>query len=482
MAPRTPRAAGVRAARRTPVAQAFDALTVEGALIATAQLALVASAQAEGQDETAYSVPRGLTLRDEIPRYFRIAQALWKDLAASDATSAAATVAFVERLMRDVLGFADVTRAPVRAHDGRTHPVTLEALGGRVPVVVAPPSDSLDRPSPTLSIDGRRTSAALALQDWLNAAEDTLWGLACNGEKLRLVRDNPSLTRPAYIEADLRRMFEGDAFADFTALWLLLHASRFGLPGAQVADCALERWRDAGQKAGVAARDRLRDGVEEALRAFGTGFLSHPANGELRRKLETKELDLLDFHGLLLRLVYRLIFLLAAEDRNLLHPPAAAAAARTLYAEGYSLSRLRVRSVKRAAWDAHDDLWDGLQIAFVSLARGEPSLALPALAGLFVHGGLGELEACSLPNRALMRAIYRLAWLKDGGAVVPVNWRDMETEELGSVYESLLELTPRLTDNGRGYGFAEGAETRGNQRKTTGSYQPFGMRPSIEGW
>lgn len=470
MAPRTSRAAGVRTTRRTTVAQTFDALTVEGALIATAQLALVAGTQAEGQDETAYCVPRGLTLRDEIPRYFRIAQALWKDLAASDTTSTAATVVFVERLMRDVLGFADVTRAPVRAHDGRTHPVTLEALGGRVPVIVARPSDTLDRPSPTLSIDGRRTSAALALQDWLNAAEDTLWGLACNGEKLRLVRDNPSLTRPAYIEADLRRMFEGDAFADFTALWLLLHASRFGSAGAPVTDCVLEHWREAGQKAGVAARDRLRDGFEEALRALGTGFLSHPDNGELRRRLEAKELGLLDFHGLLLRLVYRLIFLLVAEDRNLLHPPGAPPVARTLYAEGYSLSRLRGRSAKRAAWDVHDDLWDGLQITFMSLARGESALALPALAGLFANGALGDLENCALPNRALMRAIYRLAWLKDGGTVVPVNWRDMETEELGSVYESLLELTPRMTDSGRGYGFADGPTMRGNQRKTTGSY------------
>ena len=45
---------------------------------------------------------------------------------------------------------------------------------------------------------------------------------------------------------------------------------------------------------------------------------------------------------------------------------------------------------------------------------------------------------------------------------MPVNWRDMETEELGSVYESLLELTPRLTDDGRGFAFAEGGETKGN--------------------
>src|SRR5204862_4063738 len=53
---------------------------------------------------------------------------------------------------------------------------------------------------------------------------------------------------------------------------------------------------------------------------------------------------------------------------------------------------------------------------------------------------------------------------------VPVNWRDMETEELGSVYESLLELTPQLNGDGRHFKFAEGIEGKGHARKTTGSY------------
>jgi hypothetical protein len=69
-----------------------------------------------------------------------------------------------------------------------------------------------------------------------------------------------------------------------------------------------------------------------------------------------------------------------------------------------------------------------------------------------------------------MEAIYRLAWLREPSGLVPVNWRDMETEELGSVYESLLELTPRLTEAGRGFVFAEGGEGKGHARKTTGSY------------
>ena len=112
---------------------------------------------------------------------------------------------------------------------GRFFAVTLEGLGGRVPVVVVPPAEDLDRPSQHLPTDGRRPSAASAIQDWLNASEESQWGLCSNGLRLRLVRDNASLTRPAYIEANLRTIFEEEAFADFAALWLLLHASRFGM-------------------------------------------------------------------------------------------------------------------------------------------------------------------------------------------------------------------------------------------------------------
>ena len=53
---------------------------------------------------------------------------------------------------------------------------------------------------------------------------------------------------------------------------------------------------------------------------------------------------------------------------------------------------------------------------------------------------------------------------------VRVNWRDMQTEELGSVYEGLLELTPRLADTGPRPQLRRGLETKGNERKTSGSY------------
>ncbi len=169
--------------------------------------------------------------------------------------------------------------------------------------------------------------------------------------------------------------------------------------------------------------------------------------------------------------IYRLIFIFAAEDRGLLHPAGTSDQARRVYAEGYSLARLRERSMRRTAWDRHADSWEGLKATFRALMRGQEQLGLPALGGLFAHGVVPDLENARIENRRLLAAIWRLAWLRpEGQPLTRVNWRDMETEELGSVYESLLELTPRASADTRTFEFAEGDETRGNARKISGSY------------
>ena len=51
-----------------------------------------------------------------------------------------------------------------------------------------------------------------------------------------------------------------------------------------------------------------------------------------------------------------------------------------------------------------------------------------------------------------------------------MNWRDMGPDELGYVYEGLLELAPQITKDGRSFAFASAEESRGHARKTTGSY------------
>ena len=141
-------------------------------------------------------------------------------------------------------------------------------------------------------------------------------------------------------------------------------------------------------------------------------------------------------------MVYRLIFLAVSEDRDLLHGPDASAASRELYASAYGFSHLRERSARRSAHDHHHDAWEGAKIVFRGLQRGEKVLGLPPLGGLFAQGRTPDLDDTRLPNKAFLRAVFHMSWLIEDGRRVRINWRDMATEELGSVYEGLLNLSP----------------------------------------
>lgn len=451
----------------------FEALAIEGSLLSPEWLSKIAQLAADSQSESDYRIPKGLNLRDEIGRYWRISQAHWKEYASgltSSVDRAALAERFVTSLLRESFGFASLARVVAPVLSERSYPIGYAALGLRVPVVIAPSASGIDTLSPEFGDEGRRRSAFGLAQEYLNAAEGAVWGIATDGSTLRILRDNASLTRPAWIEADLARIFTEERYADFAALWLLLHETRFGREGQPANECALEAWREAGRKEGTRAREHLRKGVEEALTALGQGFLSHPDNQALRSALQDGSLSSRDYFSQLLRLVYRLIFLLTVEERNLLHPEGTSDAAKALYAGGYALRRLCDRSVKRSAHDRFSDLWDSAKVVLRGLASGEPRLGLPALAGIFARNQCPALDAARLENRALLLALFKLAWLREDGALARVNWRDMGPEELGSVYESLLELVPQANVERRQFGFATGDETKGNARKTTGSY------------
>lgn len=72
-----------------------------------------------------------------------------------------------------------------------------------------------------------------------------------------------------------------------------------------------------------------------------------------------------------------------------------------------------------------------------------------------------------------MAAMKNLRWASHKGVLAPVDYRNMGPEELGSVYESLLELVPEIDLPAHKFGFigltSEGS-TAGNARKLSGSY------------
>jgi hypothetical protein len=486
---------------------AYQAIRIEGGLIPADELARLTTLQAPDtteQTESDYGIPRGLKIRDEIGRYWKIAQNLWADLQQlrqrGDVSAHDATVReFLVPLMRDVLGYTDITHGAVVAASGHSYNVGYAALAGRVPLVLAAHNQTLDDAAEffgelnTESGRIRRRSPFMLAQEALNASDASLWAIVSNGFTLRILRDNPSLTRPAYVEVDLEALFTEELYADFTAFWLLTHASRFGKPGAVPADCPWERWRSAGREAGSRARDRLRGGVALALRALGTGFLSHPSNSVLRDALQSQEtgnaLSKQAFFEELLCMVYRLIFLFTVEDRvdvatgaSLVFIPNTPVDVRERYIAGYSLTMLRTRAARRSAHDTHSDLWQALSITFDGLAHGETALGLPALGGLFDVEECQHITSAQIENRWLLAAIFQLGYFRESTGLTRVNYRDMGPEELGSVYESLLELVPNIQNLTQAHAArlafvgdvdeldSTAASTKGNTRKLTGSY------------
>lgn len=462
-----------RPRRREPTI-AFDAITIEGALLQPETVTRIASADPNQQLALDYGLDPGEKLREVVQTKFTIAQSLHARFQGSD-KGAAALKRFLTSLFTQVFEFADLAETDPIVSGDRVFPIGHQALGGRLPLVFAPFA-AIDKGAKAFGDAARQRAPAQLLQEYLNAEDNALWGIVADGQTLRLYRDNAAMTRPAYIGTDLAMLFDSEAprLADFSALWLLIHASRFGNPSTPPSDSALERWREEGRAKGARARDELRGGVEEALSLLGQGFLAHPANAKLKDDVAKGALSPQGYLDALLRLVYRLIFVFAAEDRDLLHLPQPHDAsefeswrlARDLYKRGYGLDRLRSLSAKRHAWDRNTDGWEGTKILFRELWRGQPNLALPALGGLFEPGEVRDFSDCQIANQFFYGAIFHLAWLRTASGIERVNWRDMETEELGSVYESLLELTPDLSGP-TGFAFVDVA---GHERKTTASY------------
>ena len=346
------------------------------------------------------------------------------------------------------------------------------------------------------------------MQELLNRSPEHLWGMISNGLHLRILRDNASLRRAAFVEFDLAAIMQYELYAEFALLWMVCHQSRFepfaettkagaekavrpakaeetdeaddaqeAEPEQTATTCWLEVWSKTAAERGTRALDALRDGVKEAVEALGTGFLAHRENGALRDKLREGTLRRDDYYRQLRRMVYRLIFLAVAEDRDLLLLPDTSTDARQLYSEHYSLRRLRNMSVV-VRGGPHPDLHRQLRLLFFLVREGYPGLGLPGL-GSFLFSGRStpDLDTLELANQHLLTALRGLSFAVEGRVRRPVDFRNLDSEELGSIYESLLELHPEVNLSAATFMLSLGA---GSERKTTGShYTPTSLVESL---
>ncbi|MFH9083800.1 Eco57I restriction-modification methylase domain-containing protein [Streptomyces sp. NPDC017673] len=460
----------------TRTALAFTAVTTVGGLLPADMLLRIAEARnLPGTKPADYGLPASVPVRDEAERAWEYLKPLWRELRtalpsdpntgapAADPTGRAGTD-WLAQLFRklDFGALTEVGAAGIPADSDPEKRFPVSHRHGPALVHQIPWNQELDkRPAPG------QVPAQSMLQDCLNRTEAHLWAVLTNGRRLRLLRDSSSFSTAAYVEFDLEALFDGELFSEFVLLYSLLHASRFEVAqGAPASGCWLEKWRTVAIESGSRALDHFRDGVQAALTVLGTGFLSHPQNNKLRENL-----DVHAFQTALLRLVYRMIFLFVAEDRGALLDPAVDEVTRDRFTRFFSTARLRRHSLRRLG-TAHDDRYRALELLIEALGseEGRPELGLKGLGGLFDDTPADEpLRGARLANRHLFEAVKHLARVRDTGSARwrPVDYEHMGAEELGSVYEALLELVPKHSAADRTF---ELIDRIGNDRKKTGSY------------
>ncbi len=462
-----------------------QALHQEGSLIPPAYLEQIAQQKAEFQNASNYGQVSPQAFRDELARAYKAGLSAY---AAFVAQLEAEPDADDQRQLQICDAFARqilivcyrhmLLNAHLKESVQLRYPLPCFLANGRFPVLFAPagrkPDENLALFASQVQSDShKRRSCAAVLQEFLNdvpaCGAESCWGICTNGRLWRIYRQNPSLSRPAYIEFNFDQIFDGSHYEAFCASYALLHASRFELYDGR--NCILEDWRQIGQQIGTRIRDALRSSVQQAIEILAAGFLTHPKNKSLSRALLCGDLTAKTYYNELLRFVYRLIFVLTAEERDLLPQKSAPAEAREMFRLGYSLKRFRQRRFRLQKPDRQSDLFESVYVLFNALSTGEEKLALPALGGLFLSDQCAHLRPCKLYNADLLRALRCLLWTRDeSDRLSPINWREMGSEELGSVYESLLELCPQVDLGNLTFSFLQAQDAKGNERKTTGSY------------
>ena len=455
----------------------FPSVRLEGAILSPELFSRVEDLP--GQRPADFGLPAGSVVKDEIARAWADAQDYWRifqrKLDALPATASATT----ETRNLWIVPLLGLLGYQLERHDrglelhGKLYPISHHAanrVGVPVHIISVREPAGLDRKPERVA--GPRMSAHGLVQEYLNLADQT-YGLVTNGRLLRLLRDSSRLVKLTYLEFDLDRIFTDGLYADFALLYRFLHASRLPASSDATAESLIERYHLDSIEAGARIRDGLSKAVETAIKAFANGFLAHPRNDALRAAVQSGQLTPADYYSHLLRLIYRLLFLLVIEERNLVYPLSPSTTKRDLYYRFYSLQRIRRLSDTRHLDDPRkDDAWLAVLACFQLFEAGGPGprLGIAPLAGdLFRPDAIGLIRDCHLDNATTFRCLRALSLYEneDARATIRVNYAALNVEEFGSVYQGLLEFEPVFLSDGPHPRFDF---KQGDERAATGSH------------
>jgi len=267
---------------------------------------------------------------------------------------------------------------------------------------------------------------------WPQAAGSVLstgaaWCLATNGRHIRLI-DVHRVVAGRFVEFDIESAVGDDAA--FAVLWGLLRRESF------VAPALVERaWRASATHAVGVCRS-LRFGVLDAITELLAGFAGAAARGTSAGRTELAAL-----HEQALTVVYRVLFLLFAESRGLVplwHP---------VYRESYSIEALRDLAERPGRARG---LWEALQatsrLAHAGCRAGDLRVT-PFNGRLFAPTATPLAERARLDDEVARRVVLALSTAPRGAGAgrTRISYRDLGVEQLGAVYEAVLDYRPCMS-------------------------------------
>ncbi|MDO8683190.1 MAG: TaqI-like C-terminal specificity domain-containing protein [Armatimonadota bacterium] len=279
------------------------------------------------------------------------------------------------------------------------------------------------------------------------------WGILTNGRLWRLYEREKSSPGGVYFEVNLEDILRENDADRFKWFYLFFRRQAFR-PGADGKTFIEEVFQGSVNYA-TGVGDKLKESVYDALRLLINGFFERAEN-----KLNPRNTDHVTLvHGNSLILLYRLLFLFYAEDKGLLPR------GDRIYRD-YSMERLQ-KLVNRELREGREYLagehrfWPQLTTLFESidsgLGRGEKTIIPAYNGGLFsadkhphiAHTPQPGVTRWEIGDDRLAQVIDMLAYERerwDEPGDKDIDYRTLEVQHLGSIYEGLLDLQPQVAD------------------------------------
>lgn len=459
----------------------FPSITLQGNILSTEILDKISKEEVDFQRNIDFGLKKEAKVRDEIGLAYAISRGYWNSfrlklerLGENDTATTETRNLWIIPFLTE-LGYS-VEKANQEVINGKSFAITHRAQNlARFPIHIVGFRQDLDKKD---EYTQTRISSHGLVQEYLNLTDEHLYALITNGKFIRILRDSSRMAKLAYIEFNLEKIFEEDLFSDFAILYRLIHASRMPHQAGEGEKSILEQYHQLSLESGNRIRENLRIQVKNSLNLLGSGFLNARLNPDFSNAVQEGKIDSKPYFDTLLRTVYRLLFLIVAEERKLIFPEEDRNSKyRKIYFDYYSIERLRKLAMRRQFVEKDKfDLWEGLKTTFKlfeSNGYGKPIGIAPLGGDLFGETAFSfqgyTLHELRLTNQDLLQVIANLTLTRNSttGILSRVNYSDLDVEELGSVYEGLLELHPVFYTESTTptFGF-----TPGSERKITGSY------------